>query len=102
MHGPRAGARVFLWLGFVVCSPALAKTQRSAASEILQQIVLQHAAREPANWDEWLIRPSDSGYSMMLTCYASKHVYTEASRTSNEDRAYVNARSDDAHLILQA
>ena len=71
-------------------------------TEILQQIVLQRAARAPANWDEWLIRPSDSGYSMMLARYASQQVFAEMMCSSAEDRAYVNASSDAAILILQA
>ena len=85
-----------------VLADASSDAAQSRFTKIFQNIVLQRAAREPANWDEWLIRPSDSGYSMMLARYASQHVYTEMERSSAEDRAYVNASSDAAILILQA
>ena len=47
-------------------------------------------ASQPRVWDEWLIRPGDCGYSMVLARYASQQVYTEMERSSAEDRAYVN------------
>ena len=59
-------------------------------TDIVQSIVLQRAARGPADWDEWVIRPGDSGYSMVLARYASQQVYTEMERSSTEGRAYVN------------
>ena len=40
--------------------PSLVAAQRRF-KEILQTIVLWRAARRPAHWDEWLIRPSDRG-----------------------------------------
>ena len=59
--------------------------------DILQNICLWRAARGPADWDEWAIRPGDSGYSMVLARYASQQVYTEMERSSAEGRAYVNS-----------
>ena len=49
-------------------------------------------ASQPRVWDEWLIRPGDCGYSMVLARYASQQVYTEMERSSAEDRAYVSVR----------
>ena len=86
------GRRTSLYMVWArnVLADASSDAAQRRFTEILQNIVLQRAAREPANWDEWLIRPSDSGYSMMLARYASQQVYTEMERSSTEDRAYVN------------
>ena len=59
-------------------------------TDIVESIVLRRAARGPADWDEWAIRPGDSGYSMVLARYASQQVHTEMERSSAEDRACVN------------
>ena len=88
--------------------------QRLAARrclEILRTIVLRRAARRPADWDEWLVRPGDAGYSKILARYAGQQVHAEEDDYDNdcsaEDRACVtrtnayamiNAFIDSSHL----
>ena len=40
-------------------------------TETLQAIVLRRSAQGPARWDQWLLRPGDTGFSMMYSRFAA-------------------------------